>query len=388
MAYTEITSKSWGTRLVESIKSVLIGLLLFAISFPILFWNEGRAVQTAKSLDEGAGAVVPVSADKIEPGNESKLVHMTAMATTDETLSDEDFRVAEKAIKLIRTVEMYQWEEEQHSEERKKLGGGSETITTYEYEKTWSDDLIDSDQFKQGDIYRNPERMPFASQTLVAKKVTLGAFTLSPEQIEQVGASEGITIDGKYVEGAPKKLKAKADTGMFYLGQDPKAPDIGDTRVKFATVKPHTVSIVGVQVGDTFAPYQASAGDALLLVTDGTQTAAQMFTAAQEANATLTWILRAIGFGMMFIGLLMVFKPISVFGDVVPLVGTMLGAGLFLFAFALSFGLSFLTIAVAWLVYRPILGVGLLIVGLGAITGLVMLGIKRKRAKLGSAMAT
>jgi len=52
-SYTETTQKSWASRIGESIKGVLIGLVLIVGSVIGLFWNEGRAVQTAKSLAEG-----------------------------------------------------------------------------------------------------------------------------------------------------------------------------------------------------------------------------------------------------------------------------------------------------------------------------------------------
>ena len=87
--FTEVTHQGFFSRIGKSIVGVLVGIVLSIAAFPVLFWNEGRAVQTAKSLDEGAGAVVSVSADKIDPANEGKLVHLSAKAVTDETLSDE-----------------------------------------------------------------------------------------------------------------------------------------------------------------------------------------------------------------------------------------------------------------------------------------------------------
>jgi len=48
---TEVTREGWFSRIVGSLKSVLVGLVLFLASFPLLWWNEGRAVQTARSLD-------------------------------------------------------------------------------------------------------------------------------------------------------------------------------------------------------------------------------------------------------------------------------------------------------------------------------------------------
>ena len=66
---TEVTSQSWFSRIVESIKSVLVGGAFFVLSFPVLFWNEGRAVRTAKSLEEGAG----VRSEERRVGKECRL---------------------------------------------------------------------------------------------------------------------------------------------------------------------------------------------------------------------------------------------------------------------------------------------------------------------------
>jgi hypothetical protein len=36
-SFTETTSQGWLSRLMESIKSVLLGLVLFVLAFPLLF---------------------------------------------------------------------------------------------------------------------------------------------------------------------------------------------------------------------------------------------------------------------------------------------------------------------------------------------------------------
>src|SRR5580692_3300175 len=143
-SYTEFGGRSWGSRLIESIKGVLFGLVMFIVAFPVLFWNEGRAVQTAKSLEEGASEVVSVTADSVENTNEGKLVYVTGDATTTETLSDPEFGVTVSALKLQRVAEMYQWKESRNSHSEKKIGGGETTVTSYKYEKVWSPKLINS----------------------------------------------------------------------------------------------------------------------------------------------------------------------------------------------------------------------------------------------------
>ena len=59
---TETTHVGFGQKLVGSIVGFIFGLLLLAASSIGLFWNEGRAVTTARSLDEGAHQVVSVPA--------------------------------------------------------------------------------------------------------------------------------------------------------------------------------------------------------------------------------------------------------------------------------------------------------------------------------------
>jgi hypothetical protein len=102
-----------------------------------------------------------------------------------------------------------------------------------------------------------------------------------------------------------------------------------------------------------------------------------MFKAAQAANVTLTWILRGVGFFLMFLGLVMVFRPIAVVADVVPIVGSLLGVGTAIFAFLVSLTLGSITIAVSWLAVRPVLGVGLLLLSAGAAAGLIALARRR-----------
>ena len=75
MAVTETTTESWGSRLGSSIRGVLIGGALFISGFPVLFYNEGNSVKTAKAIDEGEGACIAVESNaNIDQENNDKLV--------------------------------------------------------------------------------------------------------------------------------------------------------------------------------------------------------------------------------------------------------------------------------------------------------------------------
>ena len=127
---------SWGSRLGGSLKGIFVGFVLVGAGIVLLFLNEGRAVKRAKALDPGSAAVVSVAAASVDPANEGKLVHLTGTATTDEILMDPEFAISAQALHLRRNVEMYQWEQTSESKTEKKVGGGTETTTTYSYRKT------------------------------------------------------------------------------------------------------------------------------------------------------------------------------------------------------------------------------------------------------------
>jgi len=360
------------------------------VAFVLLFWNEGRTVRVAKSLAEGASAVVSVSSDRVDAASEGKLVHMTGEATTTETLSDLEFGVSVPAIKLERRAEMYQWKEEKKSQTRSKLGGGSETVTTYSYSQAWSPQLIQSSSFKERTGHENPHDMPIKTQTRTAKKVTLGAFTLSEAQVDLLNKVEDFSLDEKAAAASPPAAKTGFNfrDGGYYKGADPSAPAIGDVRVTFQVVQPATVSIVARQISDTFEPYQAKAGGSILLVTYGTVSADSMFKTEEESNTTLAWATRLVGFFMMAFGIFLVFRPFEVVADVLPIFGTLVGAGIGLFAGVGGLCLTVVTIALSWLFFRPLLGIGLLVLAVAGLAGLIHLGRKRKEQRLAARAAT
>ena len=300
------TSQSWVSRLADSIKSVVFGLVLFVVGFPLLFWNEGRAVKTARSLTEGAGVFVSVSPDAVDPANDGKLVHVSAFTATDDVLVDDTFGISENAIQLARHVEMYQWVEDESSTSETKLGGSKETTTTYDYSTEWKTSLVDSSDFHSPDGHENPNTMPYEGGTEWATNVSLGAFTLAESQIRDLDNSESLRLSS-----LPPSLKgSKLHDGDVYVGADPQSPSVGDARVKFTVVRPGSVSVVAQQVGSSFSPYSAEAGGQVFLLKETVVSADAMFETAQRSSAMMTWILRGVGFFAMFFGLAMLFARI------------------------------------------------------------------------------
>ena len=371
MAVTETTTESWGSRLGGSLRGVIAGIALFIAGFPVLFWNEGNSVKTAKAIDEGEGACISVeSNDKVDAEYEGKLVHMTGKADTQDVLADGVFGVSATAIKLKRTVEMYQWIEDSHTTEKKKMGGSVEKTTTYTYKKDWSSSAIDSSGFKESG-HDNPGALEFEGEELYASNVSFGAFKLSEKQIGKIGSSRDFVITNGFVCALPR-VQIKGNT-IYVPNAETRNNEknnrdvatqtrIGDMRVTFRVIYPHNVSIIAKQKGDSFIDYTAKNGKKLNYLADGEEDAAAMFATARTNNAIFTWLIRIAGFLMMFFGLSMVFKPLSVLADVLPILGDIVEIGNGIVAGLISLVCALVTIAIAWIFYRPVLGIILLAV--------------------------
>ena len=403
MSVTETTTTSWGSRLGSSFKGMLAGLIMFIAGFPLLFWNEGNAVKTARALKEGAKTVISIDANKLDPANEGKLVHLSGMAKTDDILKDDIFGIEQKGIRLVRQVEMYQWKENVSTSQKKKVGGSVETTKTYSYAKAWSSAPIDSTGFKEAG-HDNPGAFPIEAAEQYAQTVMVGAFTLNESQIKRIGKSQAFTFPEGY-KLPETYAKAVLQNGVIYIPAAPQAaakpaslvqavsnavanavtsynpasPSIGDLRVTFSVVLPHEISVVADQKGSTFESHKASNGKMIALQADEAKPADQMFEDAQKANAMMTWILRLAGFLLMFAGIKAVLKPIETLGDVLPFLGSILGIGISLVAGIVALICSFITIAVAWLAYRPLVSIPLLVAA-GALIVYLLNKSKAKKA--------
>jgi hypothetical protein len=379
---TEVTSDSIFGRIGKSFVGVLVGIVLIIGSIVLLFWNEGRAVATAKSLTEGAATVIDVPSDNINPANNSKLIHVTGDTAAADSLEDPLFNISENVIRLRRNIEVFEWKEKKESKKRDKIGGGTETTTTYSYEKVWSPSLTKSSGFKSPEDHHNPDHLAVPKSEFVAKNATLGQFNLTPEIIGKINGDEALPATDEQLSNVSSKLKSKlkVESDQFYLGDDPANPEIGDEKISFTVLRPGTISIVAAQAQKSFAPYTTQNEREIELVESGNVPAAQMFAHAQAANRTLTWILRAVGFGAMFFGGMLLLGPISALAHILPFLGSLVEIGFAIVAFFLSAIASMLVIATAWIVYRPILGIALIVAAIACIVLLKRLHSNRAPA--------
>lgn len=386
-SFVETTSTSWLSRIVGSITGVLFGIVFVIGAIILLFWNEGRAVQTARSLSEGGKVVVDAASSPVDPGNEGKLIHLSGDAKAGAPIADRTFSVSAAALHLVRTAEMYQWEEDKHQETHKSIGGSEETVTTYTYKKVWSDRAIDSQTFRHPDGHSNPQKQ-YGRLDLTATDATLGAFKLSGAVLNLLPASAALQLDPQAADPIkPRIANAQIVDGKIYISASPDSPQIGDYKISYTYAPVGAVSVIGRQSGSGIAAYQTRAGDRLLLAVPGDRPAAEMFKQAERDNMILTWVLRLVGVVAMWLGVYLVLRPLVVVADVVPLIGSVIGAGAGVMALACTMVVAGFVIALAWFYYRPLVGVAVLAVGLVAGIGLHRLAGRRRAAPVSAAAA-
>lgn len=374
--FTEVTYQSWGSRMSSSIGGVCIGVLLFFGSGGLLFWNEGRAVKRQADLDEGRGIYVDigfVSSDSvIDTTKNGNLVYVFGeLNSNNSTLYDELFGLDAAdvgALKYHRISEMYQWKEESSSRTESTSGGGTKTVTEYSYRKVWSESLISSSSFKKSG-YNNPSTLLVDGLYILAEDVSLGTYDLGNSILQDFNWYTdwySPPVDESNIQFSGYTTTVFSDEVM--IEKNPGTTQIGDTRVHFEVVLPDIVSIVAMQsysVSDdtqSLVPYITEGGRELYLTSRGEKSAEALFQEAEDANTTLTWILRAVGFALMVLSITIVLAPLSVFFDVIPLCGNLIGdcvGGISCcISLIISIPVTLLVISIAWIFYRPIFAIG------------------------------
>jgi hypothetical protein len=358
---TETVGVSWLSRIVNACKGFLAGLIFIPVAAVLLFWNEGNSVTRYRQLNEAQRKVTPLPGPKAQAQYEGKLVHLSGPVRPGQLLADPDFGVNAEALKLQRVAEMFQWEEQSETKEKKKLGGGKSVTKTYNYRKVWDTELIPSGGFNQPKGHENPETMPCDSETFVARPLVLGDFALGDALVARINQYAPLPLSSTAGLPGPLKDTLRLHKDALYRSQNPDAPQIGDLRISYRAVPPAIYSAMAKQVATNLEPYQLAIGDPMVLLEPGSLSADALINQAHASNRLWTWIWRGVGWLVMFIGLKLLAGPLDIVADLVPVIGKVVGGLTFVVSLLLAAFLSLLIISVAWIIYRPVLGAGLLV---------------------------
>ena len=150
-------------------------------------------------------------------------------------------------------------------------------------------------------------------------------------------------------------------SNVLYFGRVPGSPEVGDVRVTFEIVVPAKVTVMAVVDGDSFKPYKAKNGKRFQTLVMGKKSGDEIIDAEKEANNMILWALRILGIMLVIAGLKGVFGFLETILKVVPFIANIFGWGVGVVCTVIGVVWSLIVIALAWLFYRPLLGIGLLV---------------------------
>jgi len=349
----------FGSRFLNSIKGIFVGIVFFIAAFGLLWWGERR--QNLAEFVKKATFVYSTQAATVAPGT---LIKTEGRIRSDESVNDDKYLNpgTQKILSLSRTVEMYAWKEEKKTEKR-----GDKDVTTYDYRKDWTRSPSDSSRFYDPAGHANP-KMAEDSQSWQVKTATIGSLEIKATDADFHGGQD-LQVSETFLKTDPAR---SLGSGAIYIAQGPvptsgprkpaSSPEVGDLRLTYSYFPADVEgSAVGDWDGKRIAPHGYGAANSYLGVFGGTLEAFQK--RLQSEHDLMTWIIRIASFLMLWIGLNMILGPILTIMDSIPIVG---GAGRFvisLFTGAVAFVLWLLTILLANL-WLALVIVGVLVFGL------------------------
>mmetsp|Transcript_92220 Transcript_92220/g.177812 ORF Transcript_92220/g.177812 Transcript_92220/m.177812 type:complete len:463 (-) Transcript_92220:49-1437(-) len=376
----DVTYESGGSRLVGSIVAAvcLAPLLIIGMCF-MLGWNERRAVCSSKAIAAGEGEVQLMGCTNPNEWN-GALVMMNCDVKTDglPTFTGEgDFSSLNfKGTGLKVKAEMYQCVEHKHTETNKDRigGGGVTTLTRYSYRLEWKERFIDSKAFEKRwspnflqDCEKDNPLWPSGvpqSATKYAEIVKIGAVkTRLASSIPVDTPISNVSAPSGWVGGISQYRSSKwrvskngiGDVRVIFYGNDWGHP---------------AATLLGKNVNGEIKAWTAQdswlcSGSTLYDLRMGSLSTDELFKALHDESTMLTWLLRFVGFGILWFAFSLFFAPLEVLADCIPCVGPFLGDSIEAVACGVSClpasACCSLVIGIVWVAMRPVVGVPLII---------------------------
>lgn len=373
--FTETTTTRYGVRIVNSIKGVVVGLILFVASFGFLYWNEGRVdlSNIAKTATE-----INSQTQNADPSLNNKLVSTTGIVNSDQKIGDNLYLKPDRYIAVERKVEMFAWIEKKERRSKINVGGSETTETTYSYVKEWTERPEPSGNFRYPEGHENPQKA-FDSYINKVTAAKVGIYNFDPQRVTLPNFSK-LHLNSQNVILSPEIILAN-DTYLFMRKSENgtlENPQIGDLRISYNVLYSNFEgTIFGKLNGNKIDPYFDKDGNRLYRLFVGTREVG--IATLHTEYTTLLWILRLVGFLMMWFGLMALFGPISVLLDVLPIFGAVSRSLISVITFLVALVLSIVTIFISMLLHNLIALIVALVVAIGGIVYFFVF-FKNKRA--------
>jgi len=390
----ESEGQSGASRLCNSIiVAICLAPLLLIVAVFVVGWNEKRDVCAQNAILEGKKAVAEVPCTATSGQNSGDLIMFACdidrAGLQRFSLPGTDFASADYQGTGLETVgQMLQCVEKSESDTHKTSGGGSETTTTYTYTTKWVGHRVDSSAFKRkedplGGWYTKcgvenplwPEGLP-QTRTAYAPQARVGPFTIPKSYVQKVPLDTAVNV-GDTPIGWTSAAVGTYSTSKWQVSGGPGGHHgIGQAKVAFKgnNWNDPTVTVLGLNSAGNIGPWEASAtwlcsGSMLSDLRTGHISKQDLFAAMASSASSLTWVLRIIGFLVMWGACSRFAAPLGVAADCIPCVGPWIGDKVEAVACCITCfpacGCCLGIAGVVWVVMRPWVGIPMLLIFFG-----------------------
>jgi hypothetical protein len=337
--FTTVSRQGFGSRLVGAIIGVPVGIVLIFGSCFLLYWNEGRT-----DYSKIASKSIPVQASQVDQSQNGKFVSVTGTVSTNQQIADGAYLKPSSYVAVQRTVDEYAWVQTEHTSSSNNVGGSSTNKTTYTYSEQWTDDPADSSTFQYPQGHQNQPK-PLNDTQVAATSGQVGAYSFDPQTIK-LPTLQDVSLSSTNVTlptatTAPPTTVAPSTTqttatpattnplsdltlasSQYIYGGSGSltAPQVGDIRISYEALPSGTTTTAFGQLNNgSLAAYTDPSNHTLYdLLLGDRQTA--IATLHNQYEKT-TWIIRGVGVGLIWIGLMMLFGPLDMLLDFIPIAG-------------------------------------------------------------------
>jgi len=308
-SYTKVTTQWYGSRLMGSIKWVLIWIILFIASFFVLWINEWSV-----DLSKIAKTSIEVDSQNIDSINNDKLISVSWEINSDEEIWDNLYLKKGKYIAVSRNVEMYAWKEKSSTKTEKNTWWSETTTTTYNYVKEWTNYPASSSNFEISEGHTNPE-MKLKQSTNSVINSNIWKYNIKTSNIDLTYNSEiMLTSENTNISESWAKL---SNTYIFDWKWSISTPEIWDIRINYTSLNNWaSVTAMWKQKNEDLTSFSDKDWNTIFRIFNWTRDDA--ISTLRTEYLMMLWILRWVWFFLMFIWLSMLLWPINVLLDFIP----------------------------------------------------------------------
>lgn len=386
--------------------AICVAPLIILGSCFLLGWNERRAVCSDRAISAGENTVTEIGCTNVNEATGSLVMLACDIqkAGLPSFSPGGDFGGSFQftGVGLRSDAEMLQCVETEHDETHKDKGGGggTTTIKTYTYSTEWKSEYVNSRNFNSkgrssSNFARNcghdnpnwPGGLPRSGpQYAKSMKLGDGGFTTSltssvPLDTPLFGDKtppHGWQLAGSQFESITWETDRNTGIGRVrasFYGNDWTHPE---------------ATLLGQNNNGNVVPWTAPdswlcSGFELNKLKMGSLTRAQLFQSLRDENTTITWVVRIVGCGLLWMAFAMMFGPLEVAADCIPCVGPYLGDSISSITCCIScfpgIGCCLGVAGVVWVAMRPLIGIPLMLAWLLILGGFIGFIVKKRAEK-------